>query len=185
MNVYDLPTSLTIGGVGYPIRYGWRHVVRILTACADTNISDRAKRMIVLKIMYPDWKQIPGKDIPEALKKANDFIDCGQQGDGSSKPKTIDWKQDAHLIIPEVNKVAQREVRIDPDIHWWTFFGWFMGIGEGTLGTVLHIRQQRSKGKKLEKWERDFYIENRSIVDFVSTDAAEIRAEKDNILKYL
>lgn len=185
MIAYDLPTSLTIGGVGYPIRYGWRSVLDVLAACADPELDDDSRAYCVLKIFYPTLEEIPEERLQEAVTKACDFIDCGQKDDGKTKPKMIDWEQDAALIIPEINKVAGREVRLDPDIHWWTFFGWFMGIGDGLLASVLHVRSKKAKGKKLEKWEKEFYDANKAIVDFETRDTEEIRAEKDNILKYL
>jgi hypothetical protein len=37
----------------------------------------------------------------------------------------------------------------------------------------------------MEKWEQEFYKENKSIVDMKTSDTEEIRAEKENILKYL
>lgn len=162
---YDLPTSLTIGGVEFRIRFGWRAIVDILMACADPELDDETKAGVMLQIFYPDWGKIPDNAIMEAVEQACAFIDCGQRDDGKPKPKMIDWEQDAPIIIPEVNKVAGREVRIDPNIHWWTFFGWFMGIGEGVLGNVLNIRQKLRKGEKLDKWEREYYEENRAMCD--------------------
>lgn len=185
MNAYDLPVSLTIGGREYPIRYGWRHVVKILTACTDPKVSDRAKTTIMLKILFPDWKDIPRRNVQEAIEKACEFIDCGQRDDGKPKPKMIDWGQDASLIIPEINKVANQEIRLSPDIHWWTFFGWFMGIGDGLFASILHIRGKKARRKKLEKWEEDFYKENRALCDLKAESSDEIQAEKDNMLKYL
>jgi hypothetical protein len=85
----------------------------------------------------------------------------------------IDWEQDAPIIIPEINKVAGKEVRLDPNIHWWTFFGWFMGIGDGLLASVLHIRKKKSLHKKLEKWEEEFYRANKALVDFAPKETPE------------
>lgn len=186
MSAYDLPTSLTVGGVGYKIRYNWRCVLDILLACQDPDLDESAKTFVMLHNLYPDWKTIPREHIAEACQKACEFIDCGQHSDPDApKPKLIDWQQDAAIIMPEINKIAGREVRFDPDIHWWTFFGWFLGIGEGLFASVLSIRQKKAKHKKLEKYEEEFYKANRSIIDMKMLENEEIRAEKDNILKYL
>lgn len=165
MNAYDLPSSISIGGREFPIRSGWRHILRILVACEDPEVSKRAKTIIILKIFYPDWKSIPPNLVQEACEKACKFIDCGQKKNGKSKPRMIDWEQDAPLIIPAVNQVAKQEVRLDPDIHWWTFFGWFMNIGDSLFSSVLHIRQKQAKGEKLDKFEKKFYMENKSLCD--------------------
>ena len=185
MSAYDLPTSLTIGGVGYLIRYNWRAVLDVLSACVDPDLDEQAKVECLVKIFYVDYERIPQKYMPEAIQKACKFIDCGQKDDGKPKPKMIDWEQDAAIIIPEINKVAGKEVRLDPNIHWWTFYGWFMGIGDGLLASVLHVRQKKARGKKLESWEKEFYEANKAIVDFKTKDTEEIRAEKENIIKFL
>lgn len=185
MMAYDLPTSLTIGGVEYKIRYNWRAVLDILCACSDPELDDACKAMCVLQIFYPEWKKIPPEDAQEACKRACEFIDCGQKDDGKTRPRMIDWEQDASIIIPEINKISGREIRLDPDIHWWTFFGWFMGIGEGLFATVLHIRKKKASNKKLEKWEQDFFNENKHLISISAPETEEIRAEKENILKWL
>jgi hypothetical protein len=185
MSAYDLPTSLTIGEVDFAIRYGWRPVLDVLAACSDPELDDRAKAECLLKIMYPDWKNIPPQHLGEACQKAAEFIDCGQTDDGKPKPRLIDWEQDASIIIPEINKVAGKEVRLEPNIHWWTFLGWYMGIGEGLLASVLHIRQKKAKHKKLESWEQEFYNANKEIIDLKIAETEEIRKEKDDLLKWL
>lgn len=185
MNAYDLPTSLVIGEVAYPIRYQWRPVMDALIACADPELDEQSKAFCMLRIMFPTLEEIPEERLQEACEKASAFIDCGQKNDGKQGPKMIDWEQDAAVIIPEINKVAGREIRLDPNIHWWTFFGWFMGIGDGLLASVLHIRSKKAKGKKLEKWEQEFYKANKALVDMKASETEEIRAEKDRILQIL
>lgn len=157
----------------------------MLMACSDPELDDEAKAAVLLQIIYPGWREIPESNIQEALEKACAFIDCGQKDDGKPKPKMIDWEQDAPIIIPEVNKVAGREIRLDPNIHWWTFFGWFMGIGEGILSNVLHIRQKLRKGEKLEKWEREYYNENKAMCDLDRPHTAEENEIIEFIMKWL
>lgn len=185
MSCYDLPHSVIIGGVEYRIRYSWRAVIDILAACADPELDEQCKAMCMLQIFYPDWDTIPCEYWPEACEKACEFIDCGQKDDGKPKPKIIDWEHDAPIIIPEVNKIAGFEVRSNPDIHWWTFFGWFMGIGDGLLASVLHIRSKKAQSKKLEDWERDFYKANAALIDIKAPETDEVKREKESIMKYL
>ena len=185
MTAYDLPTSLVVGEVSYPIRYGWRAVLDVLIACADPELDDKCKAYCMLSIMFPDFEKIPDEHLEEACQKACSFIDCGQVKDDKPRPRMISWEQDAAIIIPEINKVAGKEVRIDPNIHWWTFFGWFMSIGEGLLASVLNIRSKKAANKKLEKWEKEFYNENKAMVDFTTPDLQEIQKEKSEILKWL
>lgn len=185
MICYELPTSLNIKGVEYAIRTDFRAILDILIACNDSDLDTQGKGIVMLKILFVDWDKLPLQHIEEACRKACDFIDCGQKDDGKLHPKMIDWEQDAAIIIPAVNNVAHTEVRAVPYLHWWTFLGYFMEIRESMLSSVIHIRQKKSKHKKLEKWEQEFYNENRDIVDFKSSDSKEIRKEKDNLLKWL
>ena len=185
ISAYDLPTSLTIGEVDFRIRYNWRAVLDALAACADPELDDWGKVECLLKIMFPDWEQLPMDRLDEICQKVSEFIDCGQKDDGKQRPKLIDWKQDAPIIIPEINKVAGKEVRLEPDIHWWTFWGWFMGVGDGVLASVINVRQKKAKHKKLEKWEQEFYNANKEMIDLKAPETEEERKEKESILKWL
>lgn len=172
MNVWNFPTSLNIGGIEYEIRTDYRVILDLLMALNDPELSDSDNKMsaymqsrVILEIMFPDWDNIPQEHIQEALDKVSEFIDMGI-GDDSKKPKTMDWEQDAPIIIPAINKVLNKEIRAEKYMHWWTFLGAYMEIGEGLFSNVIHVRQKKSKGKKLEKWEQEFYKENKSLIDF-------------------
>lgn len=185
MGVYDLPTSLMIGEVDFPIRYGWRAVMDIFAAYADPELDDEMKTETMLQILYPDWEKIRPEHLQEAIEKACAFLDCGMKPERKNRPRTMDWEQDAAIIIPAVNSVAGREIRLDPDIHWWTFFGWYMSISDSLFSSILNIRQKRAKGKKLEKHEEEFYRENQQIIDLRKPESEEVRQEKENLLKWL
>lgn len=58
-------------------------------------------------------------------------------------------------------------------IHWWTFLGYFNEIGEGLFSTVINIRQKKNKGKKFEKYEQDFYQNNKDLIDLKKKYAKE------------
>ena len=64
-------------------------------------------------------------------------------------------------------------------MHWWTFIGLFNEIGEGMFSTVVRIREKKAKHKKLEKWERTFYNENKDIIDLKRRKNKRSQAEKD------
>lgn len=112
------------------------------------------------------------------------FISYGEQT-GKASPKLFDWHQDSQIIVGEVNKVAGTEIREIPYLHWWTFLSYFYGIGEGQLSTIISIRDKLRRGKKLEKWEQDYYRENKSKVDFEKHYSAEELAEQERLKKLL
>jgi hypothetical protein len=171
-SAWEFPTSLNIGGADYEIRTDYRAVLDLLTALNDEELTDEdpqiesyMKSRVILEIMFPQCDDIPEEYTQEALDKVIEFIDMGITED-SKKPKTMDWEQDAPILIPAINKVLNTEIRAQKHIHWWTFLGAYMEIGESLFSNIVHIRQKKAKGKKLEKWEQDFYKENKSLIDF-------------------
>ena len=173
MNAWELPKSLEVGGKEYKIRTDYRAILDILSAMNDPEIfepdmTEDEKRqeqvMTMLQILYIDFDNMPPRDWQEAAKKACDFIDCGIKGDDKPKPRTMDWEQDAPIIAPEISKIAGRDIRIG-ETHWLEFFGYYMGIGEGVFNTIVSIREKRRKGKKLEKWEQEYYRSNKTLID--------------------
>ncbi|WP_405354197.1 Gp15 family bacteriophage protein [Ruminococcus sp.] len=125
-------------------------------------------------------------DIGKLMKKAMWFIDGGDVHKSKKAPtKVIDWSYDESIIFPALNKVAGFETRAKDYLHWWTFLGYFSEVGDGLLSQVMNIRQKRAKGKKLEKWELDFYNEHKELVDIkeklTPEEQAELDAEEDFI----
>ena len=188
-SAWEFPTSLNIGGVEYEIRTDYRAVLDLLTALNDPELTDEdegitayMQSQVILQIMFPDCDSIPQEHIQEALDKVAEFIDMGISDD-RKKPKTMDWEQDAPILIPAINKVLNCEIRAQKYMHWWTFLGAYMEIGESLFSNVIHIRQKKAKGKKLEKWEQDFYKENKSLIDF-KQKSQRSEEEKDALRAY-
>lgn len=176
-----LPASLDIGGLTYPIETDYRNILVFLAACNDPDFTAAEKLEILMKRLYRDgYGQIPQEHMEDAILQAKWFVDCGQEDD-DKKPakKMMDWEQDEPILFPAINKVAGMETRAAPHIHWWTFSGYFMEIEEGTFSTVLGIRQKKSKGKKLEKWEQEFYRNNRKLCDIRKRYTDEEQAERN------
>lgn len=184
MSCWELPAALNVGGKDYPIRYQFGAVLDILAAYNDPDMDDSEKTETMLTILYIDFSSIPAEHLAEAIQKGCEFIDCGQTDDGKRHPKLIDWNQDAGLIIPAVNNVAGCEVRAVPNMHWWTFYGYFMSIGDSLLSSVLHIRKKKAKHQKLEKWESEFYRENKSLIDIKTPESEAVRHEKEAIMNW-
>lgn len=185
MNAYNLPKSLTVCGKEYEIRWDFRAVLDILIAMNDPELDGAHKTMVMIQILYPGWRDIPHSDIEEAAKMACKFIDCGEKEDSQRKPKLIDWEQDAAIIIPAVNSVAHTDVRAAKQLHWWTFWAYFMEIGESVFSSVISIRSKKAKGKKLEKWEQEYYRENRNMIDFRTKKTTETEELKRYFDKWL
>ena len=162
----SLPTSLTVNGNEYKIRSDFRVGILILQAFMDDNLTRQEAITIMLQCLYEDYDNIPVNDLTEAAQQAVWFLNCG---DTIAKPQThaplYNFEQDEQMIFSAINKVAGKEVRALDYLHFWTFIGYFNELEEGTFSTVLSIRSKKQKGKKLEKWEKEFYNNNKELVN--------------------
>lgn len=165
MSAWELPTCLCVGGKEWDIRTDFRAILDILKYFSDPDYEPDEQWEICLDILYKDYADMPGKLKQEAAEQAVSFIDMGIKDDGKRSPGMMDWEQDAGILVPAVNKAAGCEVRALPYLHWWTFLGYYMEIGESLFSHVLNIRQKKRKRKKLEKWEAEFYRENKKLID--------------------
>lgn len=181
-----LPCSLMVGGIEYLIDPDFRNILVFFEACEDPELNEEEKLYILLRRLYGDrLEEIPRDAMREAAERARWFVNCGREEKDQISRKVIDWKQDAPLIFPAINRVAGIEVRSAKFIHWWTFAGYFMEIEGGTFSTVLSIRQKKSRGKKLEQWEKEFYRQNKELCDLRKRYTAEEQEEVEHWNKLL
>lgn len=161
-----LPTSLEVGGQEWEIRSDYRIVLRIFEAMEDNELTESEKLYITLDLIYVDFEKMPKDFYQEAYEKASKFMECHDRSDDKKNPKLINWEKDEHMIFPAINTVAGCEVRALEYMHWWTFLGYFESVDNESLWSfVLSIRQKRANGKKLEKYEQDFYRKNIALCD--------------------
>lgn len=187
MNDWELPTSLHVGNKDLGIRTDFRVVLDILKYFNDPECEPNEQWEICLRILYTDdvFEEMTSDELQEAMRQAVWFIDMGMEDDGKIKPRVMDWEQDAQIIIPSVNRVVGKEIRAMEYMHWWTFLGAYMEIGESLFSQVLSIRMKKAKGKKLEDWEQEFYRENKHLVKLQQKYTEEEQAEKEELLRIL
>lgn len=173
-----LPVTLVVAEKEWNIRTDYRDILTIMEAYNDPELSSSEKAWVMLSILYVDWNQMPRGAYEDAVKQAIWFLDCGQDRSGQKQQrKLMDWEQDEMILFPAINKAAGFEVRSVEYLHWWSFMGYFMEIDEGTFSTVLGIRQKIAKGKKLEKWEQEFYRKNKEMCDLKTRYSTEEQEE--------
>ena len=166
--MFDIPTSLTIGEEQLNIRNkgDYRMVLDCFDALNDVELDQKERVYCALIIFYEQFNDLEDlmhfPQLNEAVTKMYWFFNCGDdKGVGANKHrKLIDWKGDQHLIASAINKVANTEVRAIPYLHWWTFMGYYLEIGESPLATIVGIRSKIMEGKKLEKYESKFRNDN-------------------------
>ena len=165
--MYSLPTSITIEGQSFTIRDNgdFRMVLDCFDVMNDLELNEQEQVLVMLMIFYDGMDTIEDLERLPNLAKAQEemykFFNCGKIDEYQiSKPKLIDWNNDSELICSAINNVAKKEIRAEAYLHWWTFIGYYMSVGESALSTVVGIRNKIVKGIKLEKHEREFKREN-------------------------
>ena len=166
--MYELPTSIIINDKEYPIRNkgDYRTIINIIDVTGDPELKSNEIMAVVIIMFYENVNTISDiyytfPDIQEAYNQVMKFISLNNSEVGQkTEHKMIDWVQDENLIVSAINNVAHTEIRALPYLHWWTFIGYYMSIGECSLATVVGIRSKIAEGRKLDKSEQRFRKNN-------------------------
>lgn len=174
-----MPTSVEVCGTEYEIRSDYRAVLDICTALTDPELSDRDKAETALVIFYPDFSEMPSGHYEEAVRLCFWFINCGDEEQSRKAPKLVDWEQDFKYIVAPINRVTGCEIRAKDYMHWWTFIAAYYEIGDCTFAQIVRVRDLLTRGKPLDKADREWYRQNRHLVDMKT----KYTQEEDTILK--
>lgn len=167
--MYELPTTVDIDGNVFHIRRkgDFRVILDCFAALQDDELDKEYKILTAIIIFYEEFNSLEdtnkyGEFLEKLTLEMFKFINCGQdnQRGTESEISLINWEDDSQIICAAVNNVAKQEVRILEYLHWWTFLGYYMSVGQSVLSTVVSIRDKVYRGKKLDKWEQDFKKEN-------------------------
>ena len=161
-----LPTRLEVGGAEYDIRSDYREILDICAALSDPELDGRERSVVALTIFYPDLSVMPPEHYQEALERCLCFLRGGADEPPGHSPRLLDWEQDFSHIVAPINRVLGREVRAVKYMHWWTFLAAFYEIGDCTLAQIVRVRDRLARGKPLDRQDREWYRNNRHLVDF-------------------
>lgn len=184
---YSLPKSIEINGKEYKITNDgdYRMVIDCFKALNDCELSQPFRIITALMIFYVDFNSVDDvnnlskTDYQKLVEKMFDFFNAGQTATGiQSHYKLIDWDKDEQLICAAVNNVAKTEIRSIEYLHWYTFLGNYMSIGDSVLSMVVSIRDKIVHKKKLEKYELKFRKDNPNYFNWEMRTAEEIAEEK-------
>lgn len=190
--MYEVPTSITVGEQSFTIRNrgDYRLVLDCFSCLSDYELTKQERIFACLIIFFEDFDDLEDvlsldQDTLQSLvAEMFNFMNCGEQNNTvKTSFKAIDWEGDQQLICSAVNKVAMQEVRTVEYMHWWTFMGYFMEVGESVLATVVRIRNKIMKSKKLEKYEKEFMKSNPHYFQWDSRTEQQI--EDDELFKEL
>lgn len=164
---YSLPYKVELtDGTVLKIRNNcdYRVVLDCIGALNDNELSEEEKSKSALIIFYENYQDITNpQEAIDDLSKIISYEDETPQD--SNKPILMDWQKDFKQIAPPISRVLGFDVRTpDKFVHWWTFVGAYMEIGECQFSTIVSIRSKKAKGIKLDKWEEDFCREHPNLV---------------------
>ena len=167
-NLFNLPVSVQVSGAEVSIRTDFRVILEIFVMLSDPDLSDADKTEALLRMFYPDPPQ--AKDTEAALAAFRSFVDPGSDPESKTpakrSPSLVNWSHDFPLLVGPVNRVLGTECRALKYLHWYTFLAAYMDIDpESVFSQTLRIREKLRSGKKLEKYEREFYRRNPDLVD--------------------
>ena len=185
--MFGLPTSIFINDKEYPIRNrgDFRMVLDCFSALNDSEL-DKSYRIATALIIfyeglddYTDLNIFFDGNTERAVKEMFNFMNLGQPDMHRVDNLVLyNWEKDEQLIAGAVNAVARKELRGEEYVHWWTFMGYFANIGEGSFSTIISIRYKIKKGKKLEKYEKEFRRDNPQYFQWEAKSAEDIEAEE-------
>ena len=164
--MYELPTSVDINGESYKIRENgdFRMILHCFEVLSAEDLTKKERIIACLMIFYEDLDEVEDvlrlPDMEEAVKQMFNFMNAGQEEQSRASVKLIDWEKDSLLMSSAINNVAGKEIRAEKFLHWWTFIGYYMAIGECALSQIVAIRYKIAHNEKLEKHEKKFRAEN-------------------------
>lgn len=191
--MYELPTSIVIGDKKFQIRENgdFRMVLDCFSALNDIELGKEERIISSLIIFYEDFSSVEDvyscECIATLAQEMMKFFNCGSDGTDEKQTnyRLIDWDKDSSLICSAVNKVAGKEIRAEQYVHWWTFMGYYMAIGQSPLSTIVGIRGKIARQEKLEKYEKRFRYDNPQYfnMDYKSLEERELDAEMWKMLE--
>lgn len=178
--MWNLPLAVEIDGIEYPIRNrcDYRVVLNVICALNDVELDLQHRVECALFLFYGNDEDLVtldavlcrlGANIQTAVSEMFKIINLGKEETESAndqKPQLMDWEQDFPHLAPPISRVLGYSVRDENRYtHWYDFLGAYTEIGECVFATIVSIRSKKLKGKKLDDWEKEFYNENRHLVD--------------------
>lgn len=167
--MYFLQTTVSVNQASFKItnQGDFRMVLDCFKALNDPELTPLEQTYSALIIFYEEINSLDDiarkkDEIEQLATEMYKFFNGGEEllGAKSENYKLIDWEKDSNLICSAINNVAKTEVRALEYLHWWTFLGYYMAVGESSLATVVGIRNKIARNRKLEDYEKKFRNEN-------------------------
>lgn len=174
--MWYLPTTVKTHDINFNIRNecDYRIVLDVINVIEDKDFTADEIAECTLMLFYENIEQL--NEIEDDIERSEalqylfeemfKIINLGEvSAEKNTKPAIMNWSKDFKLLVSPISRVIGYDVRKPEHTHWWTFVGAYMEIGDCSFANIVSIRNKRYKGKKLEKWEEEFYRENRELID--------------------
>lgn len=141
----------------------------VCAALFDPELDGQDRVAVLLEVLYPELAEIPPEHYGQAVQQGLWFLNGGTEEPTRRMPRLVDWGQDFPYIVAPINRVTGQEIRTLNYMHWWTFLAAYYEIGDCTFAQIVRIRDRLARGKPLDKTDREWYSQNRHLVDFQRT----------------
>lgn len=131
------PESVLVGGVEWPIRWGYRYWVMFEILMTDPEIPENEKFYRVIDLCFDE---VP-PDLDAAKEAILNFYQCGQErGEAKEGTRPYSFEHDGQYIYA----AFWQQYRIDltrEHLHWWQFRALLNSISSRTLfGKIMEWR---------------------------------------------
>jgi len=167
----ELPKSLEIEGIDYPINYDYESCLNIIMAFEDEDLLyDEKIFSIMLSCLY---KKIP-TNLQLAIDNAFWFLNGGETQSENENNYDIpvrlySFTKDANYIYAAFRQTHGINLR-SVKMHWWEFIALFMDLGSETSFTNLVNLRKRIKDGTATKEEKDMAMKMGDIFDLPEYD---------------
>ena len=170
MLIDELPTTVLIDGVNYPIATDYRISVMFETMVFDSELSDKKKLLTALNLYF-------GNNIPNDVEKAVDkimwFYRCGKEEKAQRRPskflignqmfqpeqkRIYDYDYDDAYIYSAFLQQYGVDLQ-DEMLHWWKFKAMFRSLRDDTEFVKIMSYRSIKITSNMTKSQRDFYTE--------------------------
>ena len=180
----SLPKSVEINGTRYEFNSDYRTILKLFKVL-NTDQSELLMQEIYyvcIKVFYIG--EIKATDYNEAIECMMLFLCGGEKEEETVKqPQLVDWDKDIDKIIAPISKSIGQDIRGLEYMHWWSFLGEYMEIGECRFSTIVSIRNKLAKKEKLADWEKKYYKEHKEEIDIVSKEDKEVNDYLKSLMK--
>ena len=131
------PEYAEIKGTKYKLNTDYRVALRCFEVIEDESISDEERAMAVIYLLFGI---IPTEDMDEFLRIASKYLQCGEERQGTSQERDMDFNLDEKYIIASF----MSDYRIDlpsVDMHFWKYIQLMQGLTDKcALSRVRELR---------------------------------------------